>query len=295
MKMGFAGYHPAVNMLFFAGAVIFGMFFTHPFFLLVSLLMALGFYFSLKGKRGLRFLAGMSGMFAAVSLLNPVFNPGGETVLFTYLNGRHYTLEALLYGISAGIMFLTICLWFSCYNAVMTSDKFLYLFGRLAPSITLVLCMVFRFLPNMKRKSDMTDNARRCIGKAADDGSLRERLEHGMTVLSVLTSWSLEGAAMTADSMNSRGYGSGKRSSFTIYRRTGADLLVAVLLLLCMAGIILCALRGGMEVEYFPVCHAAGRGPATICGLLCYGIFLAVPLLINIWEELSWHISRSRI
>ena len=138
-------------------------------------------------------------------LLNPVFNTRGDTVLFTCFGGRPYTLEALGYGLSTGSMFLTVVLWFSCYHVVMTSDKFLYLFGRFLPAVSMLLCMVLRFVPNLKAKAETIGNARRCIGKSPTDGTKREGLEHGTEILSVLTSWALEGAVVTADSMRSRG------------------------------------------------------------------------------------------
>lgn len=295
MERGFGAYHPVVNMLYFAGAIIFGMIFVHPLFLFLSLVMAVSFLLSLKGRAGIRLCLGMSGIFAAVALINPLFNPRGATVLFTYFGGRTYTLEALLYGMAAGTMFYAVCLWFACYNEIMTSDKFLYLFGRFAPSVTLVLCMLLRYLPNLKRRADMAENARKCIGKSADEGRVRERLEHGMSILSVLTSWSLEGAAVTADSMNSRGYGSAERSSFTIYRRTRADWIVTALLVVCGMGITGSAFAGGMRAEYLPCLQAAESGWAFICGSICYGIFLSIPLMIHIWEEIVWHISKSKI
>ena len=152
MEQGFGGYHPAVNFIFFAGAVLFGMFFVHPAFLLLSVGLSCTSYFLFKGRRGVRLLLGMLVLFAAVSLLNPVFNPYGETVLFTWLWGRPFTLEALLYGLATGGMFLTVILWFACYNEIMTSDKFTYLFGKFVPALSLVLCMVLRFVPHFRER-----------------------------------------------------------------------------------------------------------------------------------------------
>ena len=85
MEQGFGGYHPAVNFIFFAGAVLFGMFFVHPAFLLLSVGLSCTSYFLFRGRRGVRLLLGMLVLVATVSLLNPLFNPYGETVLFLSL------------------------------------------------------------------------------------------------------------------------------------------------------------------------------------------------------------------
>lgn len=41
------------------------------------------------------------------------------------------TLESIAYGCAAAVMLVAVLFWFSCYNEVMTSDKFMYLFGRI--------------------------------------------------------------------------------------------------------------------------------------------------------------------
>ena len=71
-------------------------------------------------------------MFTAV---NPLFNTYGATLLFTYFD-RPYTLEALYYGAALAAVFVHMLLWFGCYNAVLTSDKFTSLFGNLIPALS---------------------------------------------------------------------------------------------------------------------------------------------------------------
>ncbi len=252
MERGFAAYHPAVNFLFFAGAILLGMFFMHPACLLLSLLWSLSYYTFYRRAGRVRASSFRRFAFLHDFLLNPVFNTRGDTVLFTCFGGRPYTLEALGYGLSTGSMFLTVVLWFSCYHVVMTSDKFLYLFGRFLPAVSMLLCMVLRFVPNLKAKAETIGNARRCIGKSPTDGTKREGLEHGTEILSVLTSWALEGAVVTADSMRSRGYGCGRRSHFSNYRMTLRDWVLLTIMLLCIAGTVLCVALGGTAAAYFP-------------------------------------------
>ena len=133
--MYFSDCHPIVNFIFYIGALVMGMCFMHPAFLLCSFVLSISYYWILKGNV-LKYMAGMTGLFVALSFINPLFNTLGETVLFTYFSVRPYTLEALCYGFAIAAMFVTIITWFATYNEVMTSDKFLYCFGRLAPSVS---------------------------------------------------------------------------------------------------------------------------------------------------------------
>ena len=82
----------------------------------------------------------------------------------------------------------------------MTSDKFLYLFGKAAPSVSLVLTMILRLLPNYEKKIAQIGNARKSIGMSAENGTTKEKAEHGLTIVSVMTSWALEGGIIMADS-----------------------------------------------------------------------------------------------
>ena len=63
------------------------------------------------------------------ALINPAFNHEGQTILTYLSNGNPITLESIVYGVAAAAMLVAVICWFSCYNSVMTSDKFVYLFG----------------------------------------------------------------------------------------------------------------------------------------------------------------------
>lgn len=288
----FSTYNPVINFMFFIGAVVFGMFFTHPLYLACAVILSSAYHITLTGTGGLRFLAGMVPLFIILSAVSPLFNPNGQTILFTYLGDRAYTLESLYYGMALAAMFISVIIWFASYNRVMTSDKFMYIFGRGAPSVSLVLSMILRLVPAFRRKIFQITAARKCVGKAGDTGTKKERLDNGMTVLSTLTTWALEGGIVTADSMRSRGYGTGRRTSFAIYRFDRRDGILMALMTVLMIVILFCAFMGGTG-------YSAGgnisAGPYTICGAAAYGAFLAVPTVIDITEEIIWRILRSRI
>ena len=292
----FATYHPAINFTFFLVAIVCGMILLHPAFLAISLLLSILYYLTIKGQKGWKLVCGMIPLLLVLSFINPLFNTYGEHVLITYFGGRPYTLEALCYGAALGSMMVSVLMWFACYNAVMTSDKFLFLFGKLAPSVTLVLTMVLRLVPSYQKKVAQMNGARRCIGKGTDTGTKKERVDHGITLLSVLTTWALEGSVVTSDSMRSRGYGCGKRTTFSIYRFEARDKALLTAMILLAGCVIFCCAKGGASVTYTPVLQVEGfENPYTKAGLTAYGAFLAIPSAINILEELKWLNLRSGI
>ena len=191
-------------------------------------------------------------------------------------------------------MVVTILLWFASYSFVMTSDKFLYLFGKAAPSVSLVLTMILRLLPNYEKKIAQIGNARKSIGMSAENGTTKEKAEHGLTIVSVMTSWALEGGIIMADSMRSRGFGTGKRTTFSLYRFEKRDKILLAIMAGFLAIVIFCCIMGGSSAQYTPEFLVA-MSPYTVVGAVAYGAFLALPTAVNITEEIIWYILRSKI
>ena len=96
------------------------------------------------------------------AIVNPAFNHEGGTLL-TYLpSGNPLTLESIVYGLAAATMLIAVIIWFSCYTEVMTSDKFVYLFGRIIPALSLVLSMTLRFVPKFKAQIKVVSEVQQC-------------------------------------------------------------------------------------------------------------------------------------
>ena len=291
MRDAFSKCHPAVNFLFFAGAIGTSVMIQHPGYLLVGIITGSTYYLLLNGRKGWKMIFGLVPLLLFLTAINPLFNTYGQTPLY-YLFGRPYTLEALCYGAALGGVFVAMLLWFGCYNKVLTSDKFTSLFGNLIPSISLLLVMVFRMVPNLMRKAAQFTGARKSVGKGAgESATIKEKLHDGMTVLGALTSWALEGSVVTGDSMRARGYGTARRSSFMIYRMTGRDwgLLASMLILLIL--VIAAGCLGQMAAAFTPEIQIT---PIS-WGIIPYTAYLLIPTALHTKEAIQWHISRSKI
>lgn len=291
MNDAFSKYHPAVNFLFFIGAIGCGVVIRHPAYLLAGLLSGCVYYLMLHGRKGWKMILGLVPLFAFLTVVNPLFNTYGDRVLFRVL-GRPYTLEALLYGAAIAAMFVNMTLWFGCYNKVLTSDKFTSLFGNLIPSLSLLLVMVLRLVPTYIRKIKAISGARQAIGKGTGKGAnKKEKLESGLTVLGALTSWALEGSVITGDSMRARGYGTAKRTSFMRYTMGKGDWSLLLVQLGLLSLVIVSAALGQTVAEFTPVMEIA---PVS-WGAIVYAVYLLIPTALQIKETILWHISRSRI
>jgi energy-coupling factor transport system permease protein len=192
-------------------------------------------------------------------------------------------------------MLAAVVLWFACYNAVMTSDKFVYLFGRVIPALSLVLSMTLRFVPKFKAQLHVVSEAQRCIGRDFSEGSVLQRIKNGITILSIMITWALENAIETADSMKSRGYGLPGRTAFSIYRFDERDKNALVWLVFCGIYIISGWVTGGYYWRYYPTIKHAAYDPFPISFLLVYLLLCLTPVIINIKEDRNWKRLRSEI
>ena len=294
-KDAFSGYHPIINFLYYALVLLFSMCLMHPVYLIISLTGALAYDIYLKGRKAVRFaVMGLLPMAVIAALVNPAFNHEGQTML-TYLpSGNPLTLESILYGVAAAVMLASVVLWFATYNEVMTSDKFVYLFGRVIPALSLVLSMALRFIPKFKAQMEVVSEAQACIGRDTKTGSVIRRVGNAVKIFSIMVTWSLENAIETADSMRSRGYGLPGRTAFSIYRFDDRDKTALAWLIFCGAYILSGWLAGGMYFRYYPTVKTAAWTPLTVSFMFVYLALVLTPVMINRKEARQWQSIQSK-
>ena len=195
--------HPVIPMIYFSAMIFITMFTVNPVLLAVSFFGAVSFCGMLVGARKLASsLAYSVPVLLLISLTNPIFSHNGETILF-FMNDNPVTLEAVCYGFAVGVMIMSVFYWFKCFNAVMSSDKFIYLFGRVIPKLALLLSMTLGFIPKLKRRYKEIDSAQKALGIYTSK-SFVDRLRSKMRVMSILVTWSLESSVETGDSARLR-------------------------------------------------------------------------------------------
>ena len=292
----FSTCHPLLNFGFFVIVMMMTMCFMHPAYLIISFTAAFIYSVYLNGRRGLRFnfLIALPMMILA-ALFNPLLVNKGATILAYFPTGNPLTLESIIYGIASAMMFVSVILWFSCYNRIMTSDKFIYLFGRLIPSVSLVFSMVLRFVPKFKTQAAVVANGQKCIGRDMAKGDRKQRLRNGLRMLSILTTWALENGIETADSMRSRGYGLRGRTSFSIFFFDTRDKILAVVMVLALLITFVPIAAGAVHIVYYPLVMMNGSTAAAVLNYISFGILCYMPLLLDLTEDVKWRVLKSKI
>ncbi len=296
MKDFFGDYHPIINFLYFGLVLLFSMCFMNPVCLAISLVSSFVYSIILKGKKAvLQSLLFMLPMMLMAAIVNPAFNHEGATMLAYLPSGNPLTLESIIYGLAASAMLISVLIWFSNFNEVITSDKFVYVLGRIIPALSLILSMTLRFVPKFTRHIKVVSDAQKCIGRDVSNGGIITRAKNGIRILSIMITWSLENAIESADSMRSRGYGLPGRSAFSIYRFDERDMNMMIWLFFCGAYIISGWAAKGLYFRYYPTIKSVTMGIFPISFFIVYFALCITPVAINIKENHNWKLSESKI
>ena len=289
----FSGFHPAVNLAFFACVLGLTMFIRQPVYLLISFGSAFGYLLYLQGRRGMvRQVGYLVPLLLLTAVMNPVFNHEGVTVLWYLPNDNPITFEAVCFGLASAVMMGASILWFNCCNAVFTSDKIIYLFGRVIPALSLMISMTLRFVPRFKNFLQAVLRTQRAMHRPENAG---EKLQQAMAAFSATVSWSMEQSIVSADSMKSRGFGLPGRTAFSIYHFEKRDGAVLGLLAVLGAGAAVPCVMGWMAWNYYPSLSGRLFGPVQCMAYLCYGGMCNLPLMIDWMEDRRWNACRSGI
>ncbi len=280
----FSKYNPKTNLLFFLLAVVITLMIFNPVFLALSFLFAFLYKLKLNPRGALRALCVALPLLALTSLFNMIFAHYGQTVLFE-IGYTVFTLEALSYGFTQGLMVCAVLFWFSCYNEIVSGEMLLSVFGGFMPNISLVFSMALTFIPRLKKNAERINEARTLI---KEDGG---RLTKAVSNLSALVMMTLEESIDVSDSMRARGF-NGKRTSYSKYLFSYKDALLIITELALFFAAAFFKLTGKADFSADPVIHF---GEISATGITAYSLLLLLPLSVNLTEDIRWNLLKRKI
>lgn len=291
MQTGFKSVHPISAFAFYVFAFVLSMTASHPFLLAVSFIAGLVYDIKLSGEKSFLFLLKVIlPMICLITLFNGIFSHYGVTVLFKMHNGNNFTLEALIFGLVFSIRTASALLWLNSFNEIITSDKFIFLFGRVSPKIALVISMVLRFIPLVRSQSEKIKKTEKGIGNLPTDKNFIGKIRHGARRLSILISWTLEKGIDSADSMKARGYGLPDRTSYNNYRVNFKDALFLICTLVASGMFVF--VGSNYKASYNPVIEIPIPDTLSSIFIILIALVLLLPTLYDLQEDRKWSISK---
>ncbi|MDD4124790.1 MAG: energy-coupling factor transporter transmembrane component T [Eubacteriales bacterium] len=289
----FSDLNPITIFIYFFAVIFVAMFCMNPVILAVSLAGAVCLFMLRNGAKQKRSHAFFFLMFIVMALINPLFYHNGVTVLFV-MNDNPVTLEALLYGIAASAMIIAVLYWFRSFSQLMTSDRLLYIFGSVSPKTALIISMSLRFVPLFGTQAKRIDQAQKALGLYKEDNAV-DAIRGKGRVFSVMTTWALENGIVTADSMTARGYGTGKRTFYSLYRFSRFDAVLIASSLALFALTMTAAAYGTLDFVFYPAISPPKLTPFAFIAYLSYCVLVFIPVIIEAEERLKWKYLLSKI
>ena len=232
-------------------------------------------------------------MFLLITIINPLFSHNGVTPLF-FMNGNPVTMEAIIYGMDIALMLMAVIYWCKCYSLIMTTDKFLYLFGKAIPKLSLVLSMALRFIPLFKEKLHEIRNVQSSIGLYDRKGFVN-KITSELKVFSALITWSLENSVETASSMKARGYGLKGRTHFSMYKFRSRDFMYLLAIEIFFGIVIVGMAMGVTNFSFYPEISNFNFGISQVIVYISFALLSFIPFVSEVWEVIVWKYSVSKI
>lgn len=290
----FYQFNPYSTLIYFVSITAATMFCFNPIILIESLIGIVLFTIYLKSKKEVISDIGFFiPLFILISITNPLFSHRGVTPLF-FMNGNPVTLEAIFYGIAIGFMIVAVVLWFSGFTKIMTSDKFIYIFGRVIPKIALVITMSMRFIPRFKKQMKQVEMSQKTLGLFSSS-SYFDRIRSKLKVFMSVLGWSIENSIETADSMRARGYGLRNRTSFSTFRISSGDTLFLSLTLILTFVVIVAGIFGKLTFQFYPQITGIQQSMLSKLAYAAYGLLAILPFIIETMENIKWKYLISKI
>ncbi len=280
-KDAFGYYHPIINFLYFLGVFGFTVFFINPAVMFISFVCAV-IYMGILIEDSYKFVFKFCvTLFLITALINPAFNHKGGTILWYFPSGNPLTAESVFYGAVSGLLVISVLIWFKCFEEVIKSDKFVYIFGRFAPTLAVTVSMALKFIPVLLKEFKDSYSSQKMLYLNLNKPFKKVRA--AFSSFSAVLSVSLENSLSTAKNMKAKGYGIKKRTSFTIFKFTKKDFYALIILSFLIVYIFIGGVLGGFEFIFYPLIYYTLNAYNITLYIALFLLFV-FPVLINILE-----------
>lgn len=233
---------------------------------------------------------------APIAVLIIVFNPlvshNGVTILhkgqmnLPVFGTMTITLEALLYGIYMSIIMTIVTIIFGFGNMVLHPDRTFGYFAKYLKKSSLLMSMTIKLFPSLMNSYKNIVEIEKLRGNSLYNKNFFEKIKGQGNVVNILFMSSLEDSVDVAESMYSRGFGIGKRSTYFREKIRVFDLIVIFIVIIQIVGLICFNNSGLNNMGFYPRCD----NPLSI--LSVYGMMLCLVFFMPSIINLGWNIWR---
>lgn len=282
--------HPAVGFFYIVAVLVITMITINPYLLAISFITSIIVMGYLKGLSELKknIVPDISVIIFTVGI-QPVFSGSGKTVLY-YVNDSAVYLEGYIYGLVIALLLITVFNWCTVMRILMDSEKWMYLIGRLSPTLAMMITMILRFIPLMRQRYRIIHEGQVGMGRYNNSNNKKknvlsvlinfiEKIRHRIKEISILISWSLENSIETSNSMESRGYGLKGRTSYHRYTLKKSDIIQMLLIAGTFAYVLVPVLLRQFRAYYLPRIYIESVSVWQVIVMIVYIVLAVFPVV----------------
>jgi energy-coupling factor transport system permease protein len=168
---------------------------------------------------------------------------------------------------------------------VFTTDKVVYLFGKVSPRLSLFLAIILRMVPRIKKEAKKINTAQRGIGRGAGQGNFFQRVRNFIRILSMLITWTIESMTTASESMRSRGSSLRGRKAFSIYRFDNRDRAYVIGVFATLTVTMMAVMLKQTDILYDPRIIMTPISTMSYVFYTGYALFCLMPMGLELWTE----------
>jgi len=226
-------------------------------------------------------------------IINPLVSREGVTVIwrgFTVpvLGRLDITLEAFAYGAGMALRLAAVIWVFALLSLVMDPDRALGLLRGKGSRSALASALALRMVPTAMRDSVDILDAQRARGVARDEGGKLLVLRSRLPLVKRLVSTGLDRAIGLAEAMESRAYGSHRRTRLTEFRFGAGDVVVILLSAALLTTMVAGIAGGAAPFTYYPSLSSPVSGWTAAFAAPPIAAALIILAISESWKRWTW-------
>ncbi|SHK22663.1 energy-coupling factor transporter transmembrane component T [Tepidibacter formicigenes] len=155
-----------------------------------------------------------------IMMINPLVTHYGRTIIYKssripIIGKIRITLESIVFGANMGLKLICIVLIFLLYSLMIDSDDSFSFFSRFAHKFTLTLSMTTNILHRLRLEIVRVRDVMILRGVNFNQKNIFKKVKMYYPFLKVILISTLEGSLDRAEALYSKGYGKGKRTSYS--------------------------------------------------------------------------------
>lgn len=265
--------HPLVILLYFFSIIILTIIQSHYLVIIIGFI-ACVLLFYLTDDRGFKKV--LKYWFFLIFLLtvtNPLFISEGFDILY---QNDFFTItkQALIYGFVFSLMICSMLSIFNVAKKYLVDSHIIYLFGAITPTLGLVISMSLNLISRLKLQYQKIKEANQLL-------PYKNKLAQQRDMIIILITYAFESSLEMINSMNGRGYGSRKRSSFHLYQFKKDDLLKILIILSLDLMVVLGYFNYYQDFYYYPFVQVYHYQELDIFFMICLVSLILLPVFFK--------------